>query len=609
MSKIRVLAQSSDSARSAAQRSRGKVAPPPSATLAVQRDASGAPSNANKSSADVHAEARRGTAGAGGPLPYFDTIQRLFGRHSVAHVVAHTDRQAGTAAQAIGAEAFTLGNHVAFAGAPTLRTTAHEAAHTVQQQSGVHLSGGVGVAGDPYERHADEVADAVSAGRTAEGILDRFAAPRSTSYLQARAAVQRKVVIGGKVAKVSDDEKTHSADSDTVRLSETTGALGADERNIKAMTLDLFTRYFLDETELKNYAAHKTEDIGYVDRQKTWVRLPEYLVLGEDHSATTLPDLIAATENQHWRYEGEEQKSSYLYPKTKPPQNDHAIEQMLPKIVVGLVGIKGKLDQALAEAHAFINKHYFGRSGRKEEYKRAVDHKAQVSAQAFVSQEEQDKKYEKDLEAWSLDWEEKAAKDMDGRKGMHKDYGNGMFSPAPARAYQRENVEIKYTLKALKSLQDSELLGSHPLKDFYLNNAEVINATVKQLDAGTSVEYTSMFKKMVTGKFDFDEMINQFKAAAQAEFKKSGAVDIAENPLYKPQYETAAAGHDMEALRDAYMLDSILKGKQSGIRLFGIGDRHRKNLAPLIKKNDSEITVQEYGAFYRAQYDKHPDVK
>ena len=57
------------------------------------------------------------------------------------------------------------------------------------------------MAGDPYERHADEVADAVSAGRTAEGILDRFAAPRSTSYLQARAAVQRKVVIGGKVAR------------------------------------------------------------------------------------------------------------------------------------------------------------------------------------------------------------------------------------------------------------------------------------------------------------------------------------------------------------------------------------------------------------------------
>ena len=71
-----------------------------------------------------------------------------------------------------------------------------------------------------------------------------------------------------------------------------------------------------------------------------------------------------------------------------------------------------------------------------------------------------------------------------------------------------------------------------------------------------------MFKKMVTGKFDFDEMINQFKAAAQAEFK-SPAPLTSRRTLYKP--ETAAAGHDMEALRDAYMLDSILKGKQSGI--------------------------------------------
>ena len=72
----------------------------------------------------------------------------------------------------MGAEAFATGNQVAFGGAPSLRTAAHEAAHSVQQRGGVQLKGGVGQKGDAYERHADAVADAVVAGRSAEGLLD-----------------------------------------------------------------------------------------------------------------------------------------------------------------------------------------------------------------------------------------------------------------------------------------------------------------------------------------------------------------------------------------------------------------------------------------------------
>ena len=41
------------------------------------------------------------------------------------------------------------------------------------------LEGGVGAAGDRYERHANEVADAVVAGRDAQPILDR-SAPQPT---------------------------------------------------------------------------------------------------------------------------------------------------------------------------------------------------------------------------------------------------------------------------------------------------------------------------------------------------------------------------------------------------------------------------------------------
>lgn len=41
----------------------------------------------------------------------------------------------------------------------------------VQQRDGVQLEGGVGEAGDPYERHADAVADQVVRGESAADLL------------------------------------------------------------------------------------------------------------------------------------------------------------------------------------------------------------------------------------------------------------------------------------------------------------------------------------------------------------------------------------------------------------------------------------------------------
>lgn len=124
---------------------------------------------------DVSAAAARGVAGAGGPLPHLDAIQTAFGRHDVTGVRAHTDTAAGDAAAAIGAEAYATGNEIAFSGAPSLHTAAHEAAHVVQQRSGVQLKGGIGETGDPHEQHADQVADAVVAGQSAEPLLARLA--------------------------------------------------------------------------------------------------------------------------------------------------------------------------------------------------------------------------------------------------------------------------------------------------------------------------------------------------------------------------------------------------------------------------------------------------
>lgn len=124
-------------------------------------------------------------------LPHLDRIQASFGRHSIAHVQAHVGPEATRASRAMNARAYASGTHVVFGGTPDLRTAAHEAAHIVQQQAGVQLSGGIGRAGDAYERHADAVADAVVAGRSAEGLIEPKATRPGNTTMQAMKAPSR----------------------------------------------------------------------------------------------------------------------------------------------------------------------------------------------------------------------------------------------------------------------------------------------------------------------------------------------------------------------------------------------------------------------------------
>jgi hypothetical protein len=139
----------------------------------VQAKANGA---APDDPAALHETAASGVSGDGGSLPHLDRIQQSFGRHDVSGVRAHTGSAAASAATAMGAEAYATGDDIAFGSAsPSLHTAAHEAAHTVQQRGGVQLKGGIGEAGDAYERHADAVADRVVQGKSAVSLLDQHA--------------------------------------------------------------------------------------------------------------------------------------------------------------------------------------------------------------------------------------------------------------------------------------------------------------------------------------------------------------------------------------------------------------------------------------------------
>lgn len=133
--------------------------------------------------APAFATARLGVSGVGSALPHLETIQESFGCYDVSNVRAYTDRAAVVAARKVGAEAFTWGECIVFAGKPGLRDASHEAAHVIQQRTGVLLHGGVGRVADDYERHADAVADCVVRGRSAATLLDPlFVAPSASSH-------------------------------------------------------------------------------------------------------------------------------------------------------------------------------------------------------------------------------------------------------------------------------------------------------------------------------------------------------------------------------------------------------------------------------------------
>jgi hypothetical protein len=136
--------------------------------------------------------AAAGVSGSGAPLPHIDRIQASFGAaQPLTGVRAHVGGDAATACDTIGATAYATGRDVAFRAQPDLHTAAHEAAHVVQQASGVRLMGGVGQSGDVHEQHADAVADRVVRGESAVDLLAGYGNAQPASA--ATPAVQRKV--------------------------------------------------------------------------------------------------------------------------------------------------------------------------------------------------------------------------------------------------------------------------------------------------------------------------------------------------------------------------------------------------------------------------------
>jgi hypothetical protein len=135
-----------------------------------------------------------GVVGSGGGAPLDagtrSTMESAFGT-SFGDVRVHTDERASRSAEAVGANAYTVGSDVVFRsghfdpGTPTgQRTIAHELAHVVQQSqgpvAGTEAAGGIRVSdpSDHFERAAE---------RTADDVMTSVQAPRAEPAPQAGA--------------------------------------------------------------------------------------------------------------------------------------------------------------------------------------------------------------------------------------------------------------------------------------------------------------------------------------------------------------------------------------------------------------------------------------
>lgn len=233
--------------------------------------------------ANAHAAAARGIATPATQLPFADRIQRAFGRHDISRIQAHVGGDAAASARDMGARAYATGDHVVLGERADLRTVAHEAAHVIQQRSGVQLDGGVGQIGDPYERQADEVADRVVQGGSAEDLLDH--------QVGAHSRLARTSPPGGAAVQKEEGEIGHQAN------------VGAG--TITARMNDYYSGYESNDNYSLEYA-------GADANHAQWIQFANLKFYGTGNGKRIFRTGVAPTTARHSRYSTSKETHWYV---------------------------------------------------------------------------------------------------------------------------------------------------------------------------------------------------------------------------------------------------------------------------------------------------------
>lgn len=222
-------------------------------------------------------------------------------RHDFSDVRLHTDARAQRSATELGARAYTSGNHIVSAASDIDKhTLAHELTHVVQQRqgpvAGTDQGNGLRVSdpSDRYERAAEATATRVMSGGQAElGVPGRSGIPQATGV------VQRWAFVNGQLIDKKSPELT---------------------KKMQPLADDQLVHDYETMEEFKDHAEGKTEYLGNLKHAaNTWVRFSSTgtNVLGENHTETTLPDVLKAVGKASFIYEKFITESLDEKPKTK----------------------------------------------------------------------------------------------------------------------------------------------------------------------------------------------------------------------------------------------------------------------------------------------------
>jgi uncharacterized protein DUF4157 len=579
----------------------------------------------------------------------------------ISHVRVHDDDQADRLSRSLDAAAFTIGSDIFFRArhyrpgtTAGRRLLAHELAHVAQQGTGLRSAHRyrLAPAGDPGERAADRAAEDIAV----RGRAHPAAVQPQVPLIQRKAFIgrgdplsARPVVFGdaqprkarglrparketaepprpdqdlkkkpGRVRRRREEDfrrgRPGGDDLPRVRsrpkpvvIPPQDSQRGTGDRNLGQVVKDNRSRYFRRLDELYLFAAGKTEDIGYVDREKVWARLPDaFLVLGESHDRTTVLDLVEATGVKNYVYEASGARPSpYLYPGKKGAEasdpEPHQLEEALPKFIVGLIGVQKTLAAAIEDIDFDTPDWKEGIRAERKTAKRYDPDKKQ-------------RKYQAELAEWSSGWEKKyQTREARGEWVKEEASGNyvgqhkpgGLWSPAPGKPYDRSRTEVKATLRVLQAIRGMAR-KDEPVADFYAKNSSVIDKTIAQLEAGLPIRLTRMLLKAATGKFRLDVLIQVLSDAAAQELGDLNVANVKSHQSYKPENFTGYHAQ-AEELRDSYMWHRIIEAKAKGYRLAGLGDSHRQRLQDVLEASDPDILVLPSEAFYHDQYYLHPD--
>ncbi|HRI62589.1 MAG TPA: DUF4157 domain-containing protein [Polyangium sp.] len=559
------------------------------------------------------------------PTPLVNGIGRLSGIN-VADVRVHANSPEPAR---LGALAIAQGSEIHL-GPGQEKHLPHEAWHIVQQRQGrvkaTQQLKGVGLNDEPgLEEEATRMGQHAVEASAQNGAMAEHAAIVPITSIAGPEVVQRKVFVDKKLTLASDSAEEKEAKPEANWISVADSEKGGGARNIAAMIADGRSRYFENNKELTDYAEGETEDIGYVDREKTWIRLPDYLVLGEIHSWTTLDDVVAATGIKKYLYEGGKEKSPLLYPGAADVGGEHALEAALPKYAMGLMGlwdslnatvdINGTQTSQLEHDRSRMNSAKAPFKATKNKLAGDAVNAAQGRNLVEAAKENALQTHAQDVANWGAQWEQDhtTASNRMLARGHIQSWKNE--NQALVRPYDRKNTEASLALNALTAIQSSTLPENHPLKRVYQRKRAIIDQTITQLKSGAPFTDTRLYLKILTGQFNMPDLIRKFMTAAtqentNAEIKPvtDWGADYAKD-IDEPYEKTYALDptNSMEKIRDSTMLHRILTGKKNNIRLFGLGDNHRKNLRVIIEKEDPEITVTTARIFFNDQYKEHPD--